>query len=35
MLTERTETRRTRGVLGGRSARVVQQVLVATVAELA
>jgi AcrR family transcriptional regulator len=34
-LTERTETRRTRGVLGGRSERVVQQVLVATVAELA
>jgi AcrR family transcriptional regulator len=28
-------TRRTRGVLGGRSERVVQQVLVATVAELA
>src|SRR5215471_3261467 len=34
-LTERTETRRTRGVLGGRSERVVQQVLAATVAELA
>jgi AcrR family transcriptional regulator len=34
-LTERTQTRRTRGVLGGRSERVVQQVLVATVAELA
>jgi len=32
---ERTETRRTRGVLGGRSQRVVQQVLVAAVAELA
>lgn len=32
---ERTETRRTRGVLGGRSERVVQQVLAATVAELA
>lgn len=31
----RTETRRTRGVLGGRSERVVQQVLDATVAELA
>lgn len=30
-----TETRRTTGVLGGRSERVVQQVLVATVAELA
>lgn len=29
------KTRRTRGVLGGRSERVVQQVLVATVAELA
>ena len=29
------ETRRTKGVLGGRSERVVQQVLVATVAELA
>jgi AcrR family transcriptional regulator len=35
ILSERTETRRTRGVLGGRSERVVQQVLVATVAELA
>jgi AcrR family transcriptional regulator len=34
-MTERRETRRTRGVLGGRSDRVVQQVLVATVAELA
>ncbi len=34
-MTERTKTRRTRGVLGGRSERVVQQVLVATVAELA
>ena len=34
-LGQRTETRRTRGVLGGRSERVVQQVLVATVAELA
>src|SRR5690606_34899938 len=34
-LNERTATRRTRGVLGGRSERVVQQVLVATVAELA
>ena len=34
-MTKRTETRRTRGVLGGRSERVVQQVLVATVAELA
>lgn len=34
-MTERTETRRTKGVLGGRSERVVQQVLVATVAELA
>jgi AcrR family transcriptional regulator len=34
-LSERTETRRTRGVLGGRSERIVQQVLVATVAELA
>jgi AcrR family transcriptional regulator len=33
-LSERTATRRTRGVLGGRSERVVQQVLVATVAEL-
>ncbi len=32
---KRTETRRTRGVLGGRSERVVQQVLVASVAELA
>src|SRR6185312_6061898 len=32
---KRAETRRTRGVLGGRSERVVQQVLVATVAELA
>src|SRR6187551_2317792 len=34
-VTERRQTRRTRGVLGGRSERVVQQVLVATVAELA
>lgn len=34
-MAERTETRRTRGVLGGRSERVVEQVLVATVAELA
>ncbi len=34
-LTERTETRRTKGVLGGRSKRVVEQVLAATVAELA
>jgi len=34
-LTERTETRRTRGLLGGRSERVVQQVLLATVGELA
>ncbi|HMJ54587.1 MAG TPA: TetR/AcrR family transcriptional regulator [Polyangiaceae bacterium] len=34
-MTERTKTRRTRGVLGGRSERVVQQVLVATVGELA
>jgi AcrR family transcriptional regulator len=34
-LTVRTETRRTRGVLGGRSERVVEKVLVATVAELA
>jgi AcrR family transcriptional regulator len=34
-VSERTQTRRTRGVLGGRSERVVQQVLVATVAELA
>jgi AcrR family transcriptional regulator len=34
-LGERKATRRTRGVLGGRSERVVQQVLVATVAELA
>ncbi|HEX2688195.1 MAG TPA: helix-turn-helix domain-containing protein, partial [Kofleriaceae bacterium] len=34
-MSERTETRRTRGVLGGRSERVVQHVLVATVAELA
>lgn len=34
-MTERAETRRTRGVLGGRSERVVQQVLTATVAELA
>jgi AcrR family transcriptional regulator len=34
-LTERTETRRTQGVLGGRSERVVREVLVATIAELA
>ena len=34
-LSQRTETRRTVGVLGGRSERVVQQVLMATVAELA
>jgi len=34
-LAKRTETRRTSGVLGGRSNRVVEQVLVATVAELA
>jgi AcrR family transcriptional regulator len=34
-LTEQAETRRTRGVLGGRSERIVQHVLVATVAELA
>lgn len=34
-MSERAETRRTRGVLGGRSERVVQQVLVASVAELA
>jgi AcrR family transcriptional regulator len=34
-LSQRTKTRRTRGVLGGRSERVVQQVLAATVAELA
>lgn len=34
-MTERTETRRTSGVLGGRSERVVEQVLAATVAELA
>lgn len=34
-MSERSETRRTRGVLGGRSDRVVQQVLAATVAELA
>lgn len=34
-LTQRTKTRRTRGVLGGRSERVVEQVLGATVAELA
>lgn len=33
-LTKRAKTRRTRGVLGGRSERVVQQVLAATVAEL-
>jgi AcrR family transcriptional regulator len=33
-LSGRTATRRTQGVLGGRSERVVQQVLVATVAEL-
>ena len=34
-MAEQSETRRTAGVLGGRSARVVQGVLVATVAELA
>lgn len=34
-LSERAPTRRTKGVLGGRSQRVVQQVLAATVAELA
>lgn len=34
-LTERTKTRRTKGVLGGRSERVVERVLVATVGELA
>lgn len=34
-LTKQKETRRTTGVLGGRSERVVAQVLVATVAELA
>lgn len=34
-MSEQTGTRRTRGGLGGRSERVVQQVLVATVAELA
>lgn len=34
-MSERTKTRRTKGVLGGRSERVVQQVLVAAVAELA
>lgn len=34
-MTKRTETRRTSGVLGGRSERIVQQVLVASVAELA
>lgn len=34
-MTQRTKTRRTSGVLGGRSERVVQQVLEATVAELA
>ena len=34
-MTKRAETRRTSGVLGGRSERVVQQVLTATVAELA
>ena len=34
-MTERTKTRRTKGVLGGRSERVVEQVLIATVAELA
>ncbi|MBX3233419.1 MAG: TetR/AcrR family transcriptional regulator [Labilithrix sp.] len=34
-MTERIETRRTRGVLGGRSERVVRQALLATVAELA
>lgn len=34
-MSERTKTRRTRGVLGGRSERVVRQVRDATVAELA
>lgn len=34
-VSKRSKTRRTTGVLGGRSERVVQQVLVATVAELA
>jgi AcrR family transcriptional regulator len=34
-MSKRRQTRRTRGVLGGRSERVVQQVLTATVAELA
>lgn len=34
-MTERSQTRRTKGVLGGRSERVVQQVLQATVEELA
>ena len=34
-MTKRKQTRRTRGVLGGRSERVVQRVLVASVAELA
>ncbi|MEZ4220928.1 MAG: TetR/AcrR family transcriptional regulator [Polyangiaceae bacterium] len=34
-MADRKQTRRTRGVLGGRSERIVQQVLVAAVAELA
>jgi len=34
-VTERTQTRRTKGVRGGRSQRIVQQVLEATVTELA
>lgn len=34
-LNKRAQTRRTRGVLGGRSQRIVEQVLAATVAELA
>ncbi len=34
-MTQRTETRRTQGVLGGRSERVVQRVLAATIDELA
>jgi AcrR family transcriptional regulator len=34
-VTDRVDTRRTRGVLGGRSERVVQQVLEATIAEVA
>ncbi len=34
-MSERTKTRRTRGVLGGRSERVVLEIMAATVAELA